>query len=168
MEPTDHALGRSRGGVGSKLHLACDSHGIIGAFRVTAGQINECTMFSRVMEAIRIPSGHGPAKRRPHAVAGDKGYSTRVIRAWCRRHHVRAVIAERDDQREQRRHRPGRKPQFDRAAYRRRNIVERAIGWLKELRRLATRAEKLATHFAAMVTIALISRYADRYLSDTP
>lgn len=148
--------------------MACDSQGIIGAFHVTAGQINECTEFVTLMEAIRIPSGHGPAKQRPKAVAGDKGYSTRAIRAWCRQHHVHAVIAERDDQREQRSHRPGRKPQFDKAVYVRRNIVERTIGWLKELRRIATRAEKLATHYAAMVTIALISRYADHYLSDTP
>ena len=135
---------------------------------MTAGQVNECTEFVRLMEAIRIPGGRGPARQRPAAVAGDKGYSTRAIRAWCRAHHVRAVIAERDEQREQRSHRPGRKPRFDKAAYRRRNIVERAIGWLKELRRLATRAEKLASHYSAMVTIALISRYADRYLSDTP
>lgn len=123
-------------------------------------------MFQRVMEAIAIPTGHGPVRQRPDAVAGDKGYSTRAIRAWCRQHHVQAVIAERDDQREQRSHRPGRKPGFDRETYRRRNIVERTIAWLKELRRIATRAEKLATHYAAMITIALISRYADRYLSD--
>jgi hypothetical protein len=41
------------------------------------------------------------------------------------------------------------------------------VGWLKHLRRIATQAEKLARHFAAMVTIALVARYAARYLSDT-
>jgi transposase len=49
----------------------------------------------------------------------------------------------------------------------RRHIIERAVGWLKRLGRLATRAEKLATPFAAMITIALVARYATRYLSDT-
>lgn len=119
------------------------------------------------MERLAIRSPHGPPKRRPRRVVGDKGYSTRSIRAWCRRHRVRAVIPERTDQQAQRQRRPGRRPRFDREAYRRRNIIERAVGWLKHLRRLATRAEKLATHFAAMVTIALVARYAARYLSDT-
>jgi transposase len=75
------------------------------------------------------------------------------------------VIAERDDQRAQRAHRPGRKPAFDRAQYRERNVVERVIGWLKNLRRLAFRAEKLAVRYAGMVTLALIARTAAR-LSD--
>jgi len=42
-EPRDHALGRSRGGWGSKLHVVCDRAGVVLAFRVTAGQVIECT-----------------------------------------------------------------------------------------------------------------------------
>lgn len=57
-------------------------------------------------------------------------------------------------------HRPGRKRHFDRAQYRERNIVERVIGWLKNLRRIASRAEKLAVRYAGMVTLALIARTA--------
>lgn len=49
-------------------------------------------------------------------------------------------------------------PRFDRATYRRRNIIERAVGWLKENRRLATRYEKLAVNFLAMVKLAMIQR----------
>ena len=79
---------------------------------------------------------------------------------------MRAVIAEREDQRERRARRPGRKPQFDKARYRERNIVERVIGWLKNSRRLANRAEKLAVRYAGMVTLALIARTAAG-LSDT-
>jgi transposase len=135
-------------------------------FRVTAGQINECTEFAALMGGIAIPQPGGPPRRRPDAVAGDKGYSTLAIRAWCRTHGVRAVIAERDDQRECRAHRPGRKPTFDRERYRERNIVERVIGWLKNLRRIACRAEKLAVRYEGMVTLALIARAATA-LSDT-
>lgn len=43
--------------------------------------------------------------------------------------------------------------------YRGRNIIERLVGWLKEHRRLATRFEKLATSFLAMVKLAFIRRY---------
>jgi transposase len=134
---------------------------------VTAGQVNECQVFADLMERLAIRSPHGPPKRRPRRVVGDKGYSTRPIRAWCRRRRVRAVIPERTDQQAQRRQRPGRPLAFDCVAYRRRNVIERVVGWLKHLRRLATRAEKLATHFAAMLTIALVARYATRYVSDT-
>ena len=146
--------------------MACDAQGIIGAFQVTAGNVNECTVFPALMQAVAIRSAGGRARRRPRCVAGDKGYSTPAIRRWCRAHRVRAVIPERSDQLAQRSHRRGRKPAFDPVAYRRRNVVERAVGWLKNLRRIATRAEKLATHFAAIVTIALIGRYAGRCLPD--
>lgn len=145
----------------------CDSQGIITAFRLTAGQTNECTEFVPLMEAVSILTGLGRAKRRPKRVAADKGYSTRAIRSWCRKHHVRAVIPERTDQIEQRKKRPGRKPAFERDQYRRRNVVERAVGWLKNLRRVATRSDKLARSFESWITVALVARYATRYLSDT-
>ena len=51
-----------------------------------------------------------------------------------------------------------RRPRFDSAAYRGRNVVERCIGWLKENRRLATRFEKLAENFLAMVRVAMLER----------
>ncbi|MCC7408741.1 MAG: transposase [Phycisphaeraceae bacterium] len=57
-----------------------------------------------------------------------------------------------------RRRRPGRPADFDRERYRRRNTVERCIGWLKGCRRVATRFEKLATHFLGMIHLAIIQR----------
>jgi len=48
---------------------------------------------------------------------------------------------------------------FDREAYRRRNVVERCVGWLKEWRRIATRFEKLALNFLAMLKLAIIEQY---------
>lgn len=161
-EPDHHALGRSRGGFGCKVHLLCDSHGIIAAFRLSAGNINECTEAIPLLESVGVGR-----KRRPRSLAGDKGYSTRAIRARCRAHHVQAVIPERIDQIKQRSRRPGRKPSFDRIQYRRRNVIERAVGWLKNLRRIATRSEKLAIHYHSMITVAPIARHVTRYLSDT-
>jgi transposase len=105
--------------------------------------------------------------RRPKSLVGDKGYSTRAIRGWARRHHVQLSVPERGDQIAQRAHRPGRKPAFDRSAYRSRNIIERAVGWLKRWRRLATRAEKLAVCFHAAICLALATNYAAKYFSDT-
>jgi transposase len=73
-----------------------------------------------------------------------------------RRRGVRAVIPERADQVRQRAHRPGRKPHFDHLAYRRRSAIERTVGALNEARAVATRYEKLAATYLAMITLAAI------------
>jgi transposase len=69
-----------------------------------------------------------------------------------RRRGVPHVIPERKDQRERRRR--GRPPGFDREAYRRRNVVERCVNRLKQWRGVATRYEKRAVNYRAMVIIA--------------
>jgi len=66
------------------------------------------------------------------------------------------VIPNRRDQAERRRR--GGCRLFNAEKYRRRNTVERCIGWLKECRRIATRFEKLAVNFAAMLELAMIQR----------
>jgi transposase len=104
------------------------------------------------MESVRIPSAAGGRPRcRPGAVAGDKGYSYGRIRFRLGCRGIRAVIPTRSDQ-------AGR-PGFDREVYRRRNAVERCVGWLKEWRGAATRFEKLAVNFLAGVHLAMIRRY---------
>jgi transposase len=161
-EPADHALGRSRGGWGTKLHLACDARGVITAFSLTAGQVHECTQVAALLEPVQLGR-----RRRPRALLGDKAYSSRAIRAWARRHHIRLVVPERVDQIAQRRHQPGRKPAFARETYRARNVIERAVGWLKHWRRVATRAEKLAVCYRAAICLVLAATYAAKYFSDT-
>ncbi len=49
-------------------------------------------------------------------------------------------------------------PKFDMAGYKRRNVIERCMGWIKENRRVGTRHEKLAVNFLAMVSLAMIRR----------
>ena len=61
----------------------------------------------------------------------------------------------------------GRPPKLDRESYQRRNVVERCIGWLKHARRIATRYEKTAVNFLAMLKLAMIQRYFRIYLRDT-
>ncbi len=150
-EPADHALGRSRGGFGTKLHPVVDGNGLPLSAVVTAGQAHESKSLGPVLEAVRLRRrGRGRPRRRPRRLAGDKGYSYRRIRCSLRRRGIKAVIPTRKDQR--------RNPHFDREAYRRRDAVERCISWLKENRRLATRHEKLAVNFLVMVKLAMIRR----------
>ena len=163
QEPSDHALGRSRGGFSTKLHLVTDGRGLPLAVEVTAGQRHESTQFETLMEAVRIPQPRGRCRSRPRRLAGDKGYSYPWIRAWLRRHAIGAVIPQRSDQAA--RHR-GRPLAFDREAYRRRSIIECCVGWLKECRRIATRFEKLALNFLAMVKVSIIQRILGILFSD--
>ena len=150
-EPDDHALGRSRGGFGTKLHLVVDGNGTPLSAIVTAGQAHESKSLEPVLEAVRLKRpGRGRPRRRPRRLAGDKGYSYRRVRRYLRRRGIVAVIPTRSDQR--------RNPRFDKEAYRRRNVVERCVSWLKESRRLATRHEKLAVNYLAMVKLAMIRR----------
>lgn len=124
-------------------------------------------MLEPVLEAVRIRLPRGRPRQRPDALAGDKAYSFPRLRRWLRAHHVRAVIPERRDQQDRRRHRPGRRLAFDRTAYRQRNVIERAVGWLKERRRIATRYEKLAIQYLAMLYVGLLEKYLTTLFANT-
>jgi transposase len=123
---------------------------------LTAGQRHDSTQLAPLLDAIRVPrpGGAGRPRKRPDRLIGDKGYSYARCRTLLRRRGIPHVIPERRDQRERRARRPGRKPAFDRAAYRRRNVVERCVNRLKQWRGLATRFEKRAANYRAMVVIA--------------
>jgi transposase len=73
----------------------------------------------------------------------------------------RHTIPERRDQRARRATRPGRPLAFDQAIYARRNVVERCINHLKQWRGLATRYEKRAVNYLAMVVLASIVIWLD-------
>lgn len=158
------ALGRSRGGLTCKIHLACDGAGRPLAFVITGGNTNDCTQFTSVMDALRVPRiGRGRPRTRPEHVLCDKGYSSRAIRDWLRKHGIRHTIPERADQirnRHRRGAQGGRPPTFDKQLYKRRNVVERCFNRLKQWRGIATRYDKTAESFEAAVTIASLLMWA--------
>jgi transposase len=153
------ALGRSRGGLTTKLHLAFDGRGRPLSVRLTAGQRHESTQLEAVLDGIRVPRVRGRPRKQPDQVALDKGYSYPKCRRLLLRRGIRHVIPERKDQKEQRRakgYRGGRAPRFDREVYRLRNWAERGINRLKQWRRVATRYEKRAAHYLGFVHLACI------------
>lgn len=154
-EPQDHALGYSRGGFGTKLHLLTDGNGTPLAATLTPGQTHESRGFKPVLQAVRVPDGRGGHRRRPRALAGDKAYSCSWIRTYLRTRRIERVIPQKSDQIGRR----GGHRKFDKTKYRRRHVIEQCVGWLKELRRLATRFEKLAVNFLAMVKLGFVDRY---------
>jgi transposase len=152
QEPPDHALGRSRGGFGSKIHLLVEDHGLVVGIFLTAGQRHESVVFEELMG--RALPCQGRPRRWPKQVAADKAYNAGHIRAWLWRHHIEGVIPTPENQ--------PRLENFDKAAYRKRNLIERVVGWYKECRRLGTRYEKLAVNVLAFWIVAAIEKLLHR------
>lgn len=152
------ALGRSRGGLTTKVHLAADGRGLPLAIVVTPGNVNDSTVFDTVLEAVRVPRlSAGRPRRKPETVIADRAYSSRAIRAGLRRRGIRTVIPERSDQiaNRQRRGAAGsRPPPFDPEQYKARNVVERCFSRLKQFRAVATRFDKLAARYLAGLRLA--------------
>ncbi|MFE5893836.1 IS5 family transposase [Streptomyces sp. NPDC056462] len=165
-EPEDHGLGRSRGGLSTKVYLASDSRARPLALHVTAGQAGDAPEFEAVMTGIRVPrGGPGRPRTRPEAVLADRAYSSRAIRSHLRRRGIRAVIPQPSDQVGHRRRRGragGRPPAFDAEAYKQRNTVERCINRLKQWRGLAMRTDKLAIAYQAALHLAAILIWSRR------
>jgi transposase len=161
-EPASHALGRSRGGFSTKVHLAVEARRKPLATVLTPGQAADSPQFTTVLGRIRVPGrrGRGRPRTRPERVLADKAYSARANRAYLRRRGIKATIPVKADQARNRRKKGsagGRPPTFDPALYRLRASVECGIGRLKQHRGFATRYDKLAVRYETTVQIASIN-----------
>jgi transposase len=156
-EPRRRGPGTQPGWFSTKVHLACDGKGRPLSVVLTPGQRHGSTQLEELLDAVRVARAQGapgrPRKRPAHLLA-DRGYSFESCRRLLRRRGISHTIPERKDQKEGRAGRPGRWPGFDREAYRRRNVVERCVNKLKQWRGIATRFEKRAVNYRAMVVIA--------------
>ena len=116
---------------------------------LTSGERHEQPVLPTLMERGAVKRvGRGQPRVRPDRVAGDKGYSSPALRRYLKGRRIDAVIPTKANEVPD--------PTFDREAYRERNVVERTINRLKQARRVATRNEKRAANYGAMLTIAVI------------
>ena len=155
-EPDDHALGRSRGGFSTKIHILCDGHGHPLHFHLTPGQTHESTILETVLEGAdeNLFDGHGEPIVWPVSLGGDKGYRADRIDEYILDLGMTPVIPSKSNE-----DHDARRVEFDHEIYKRRNIVERLIGWLKESRRVFSRYEKTAKNFGGFLKMAFIQRY---------
>jgi transposase len=137
------------------VHLACDGKGRPLSVVLTPGQRNDGTQLEAVLDAIRVPrSGRGRPRKRPERLLADRGYGKGLYRRMLKARGIPHTIPERSDHRERRAKRSGRPLVFDSDLYARRNVVERCVNRLKQWRGIATRYEKRAVNYRAMVVIA--------------
>lgn len=132
-------LGRSRGGLTSKIHLAVERRCRPLSIILTPGQAADSPQFIPVLRKIRVRGPVGRPRSRPGAVAGDKAYSSRANRAHLRKRKIKAVIPEKADQAANRQRKGsagGRPVGHDITLYKDRNTVERAINKFKQWRGL--------------------------------
>ena len=114
-----------------------------------AGQRHEAVMVEHLMAHTAVKrGGHGRPKRRPQWIVGDNGYRSKRIRQYVRRRGIGATIPRKSTER--------RTGPCNRAIYRERNRVEWLINRLQHYRRSATRDEKRASTYLAMLTIGAI------------
>lgn len=144
--------------------MSVDRRGRPLSVRLTPGQAGDNPQLLPLLDEIAVPArgAGGPARRRPHRVIADKAYSHRSTRTALRRRGIPAVIPEKRDQIAHRKTQGsagGRPYAFDSAAYRDRNVVERAINRLKSWRGIATRYDKHARNYRAGIIIASITLF---------
>jgi transposase len=157
---TNEAIGRSRGGPTTKIHLMADSQCRPLGFALSEGQASDLVHLEAILDSVHVKrAGRGRPRKRPDLLILDKAYSFVPCRRLLRRRGIRSCILEREDHRERRLLKGqagGRPPGCAQATYEQRNVVERCILRLQWFRRIAVRFDKRAENYRAFVTLATI------------
>ncbi len=132
----------------TKIHVRVDGNGKPISMLLTPGECHESQMAQALLEQGAIKQRRGRPRKRPKRLVADKAYGSRAFRQFLRRRGIRLTLPRKSNER--------RRGPFDKAIYRQRNQVERFFNRLKQNRRIATRYEKRAVNYLAMLTIAAI------------
>jgi transposase len=137
------------------------------AVLVSEGAAYDGAYLHPLLGEVKIDQKRGRPKTKPKEIVADKGYDAAALRSKLRKRGIRAMIPEKRIAQGRKRRKKGPHYRFDKDTYKKRAVIEQSIGWLKEYRRIATRYEKLALSFLAMVKLACIKFYLKKYSSDT-
>jgi transposase len=132
------AMGRSRGGLTSKIHAVVDSNGLPVRLALTAGEAHDNRLAAKLLS--RLKSGA--------MLLADRGYDADWIRELVSEHGAWANIPPRRNRNDA--------LCFSPYLYRARNLVERFFNKIKQCRRVATRYDKLAANYLAFIQLASI------------
>ena len=140
------------------MHLLTEGNGLALAVVLSGAQAHDSTRFEELMSSARIKGPRGRPRTRPGKLVADKAYTARRIREELGRRGIGVVIPTKSDQRRRR---------FDKDAYRKRSKIEQRNGWLKEWRAVATRYDKYAFVYRAVILLASILHMLDFKFSNT-
>ncbi|WP_272904064.1 IS5 family transposase [Xanthobacter agilis] len=136
--PDAQGLGRSRGGLSTKIHAAADALGLPVRLIGTPGQRNDITLAHDLIEDIEAA-----------ALLADKGYDANHLVDAIEERGTEVVIPPKRDPKIQR--------AYDTDLYKERNKIARFFNKLKQFRRVATRYDKLLVNFMGFVKLAAIA-----------
>jgi transposase len=131
----EEALGRSRGGLTTKIHAVVDGLGRPLCFLLTPGQAADCRQARSLLEGLAF-----------ERLIGDRGYDTDEIRDWVEEHGAEAVIPSKRNRKVAIPH--------DREVYKRRHKVENLFGRIKDFGRIVLRKCKTSRSYAGFVSLA--------------
>lgn len=131
-------MGRSRGGLTTKLHTLVDADGRPVGLRLTGGQVHDACEAEALIET--IPEGA--------TLLGDNGYDSTAIRQAAAARNIWTNIPNRSN----------RKPRFGFSSwlYRQRNLVERVFNRIKQFRGIATRYDKDAANYLPAIKLICV------------
>ena len=138
----NQALGRSRGGFSTKIHLRTNAEGLPVALLLTPGEAHDCTAFTDLMAEHDVD---------PETLLADRGYDSDAIRADVCARGGTPEIPTKKNRRVQH--------SVNRAIYALRNKIERFINRLKNSRRVATRYDHTASSFLGFAMLATIRQW---------
>jgi len=127
------ALGRSRGGFSSKIHVTVDALGLPIRFILTGGQAHDAPIASQLLDSFDFD-----------AVLADGSYDSDAIVQLILDHNAEAVIPSRSNRKVKR--------EFDKDLYKERHLVECFINKIKHFRRIFSRFEKYAKRYLAYLS----------------
>ncbi|WP_257234971.1 IS5 family transposase [Acinetobacter sp. 10FS3-1] len=128
----ERAIGQSRGGRTTKIHLATDANGLPIDFKITGGGVHDSQVAKQLIDTV------GEATY----LIADKGYDAEHIRIYAQNKDMIPIIPLRSNK------------VFDKYLYKLRHLVENVFARLKHFRAIATRFDKLARNYQSMIYIA--------------
>ncbi|WP_414629280.1 IS5 family transposase [Acinetobacter variabilis] len=133
----ERAIGQSRGGRTTKIHLATDANGLPIDFKITGGDVHDSQVAKQLIDIV------GEATY----LIADKGYDAEHIRICAKNKNMIPIIPLRSNSKRSNK-------EFDKYLYKLRHLVENAFARLKHFRAIATRFDKLARNYQSMIYIA--------------
>ena len=166
-EPADNAIGRSRGGLTTKIHALTDALVRPVTLLLTAGQSGDNPQLEPLLN---LHHGQGHLNR-DITILADKGYSYPSTRTRLRRRRIKHATPERSDQKQNRKNKGqqgGRPPGFDRDLYKKRNTVERGFSPLQAIAGHRDQVRQICDHLPRRSTTGRNNPALQTHLEDTP